>query len=256
MLGIFDSGLGGLTVVRHIERTMPAAGYLYLGDTARLPYGTKSPETIERYAVQALRFLRSQGAKTPVVACHTVSSFLYANPNAYRRCAQLFRRNDLFEVVTPTIRAARNTTKNRRIGILGTTATVQSGAYQRGLRGYRAVPVAASVLVALAEEGWAKRGRAVKPILREIMRPFRRERVDTVILACTHFPILTRHIRDILGSSVRVIDPGAEIAAALGSPDLARRGPKRFFATDIPEDFAERASRFLGRSIRAKAVNL
>lgn len=256
MLGIFDSGLGGLTVVRQVERAMPVAGYVYLGDTARLPYGTKSPQTIEQYALQALRFLRSQNAQVPVVACHTVSSLLFSNKEAYRRSARIFGRNDIFEVVTPALKAAKTATNNKRIGILGTAATIRSGAYQRGLAGYRVIPVAASVLVAFAEEGWARKKGALKPILRELLRPFQKGNVDTIVLACTHFPLFEKHICDIMGSSVVVIDPGKELAEALSSPDLAQRGVKRFFVTDISPDFSERASRFLRRQIRAQTVHL
>lgn len=256
MLGIFDSGLGGLTVVRHVERAMPRAGYLYLGDTARLPYGTKSTETIERYALQAFRFLRAQGVRVPVVACHSVSSMLVSNMKTYQRCARIFGREDIYEVVTPALKAARATTQNRRIGVLGTVATIRSGIYQRGLRDFRVVPVAASVLVPFAEEGWATRRNVIRPVLEHLLQPFRKANIDTVVLACTHFPLFSRLIRDILGASVHVIDPGEELTAALASSDLARRGPKRFFVTDISPDFSYRASRFMRRRIKAKTIHL
>lgn len=256
MLGIFDSGLGGLTVVRQVEKAMPSAGYVYLGDTARLPYGTKSPEIIERYALQALRFLRAHNASVPVVACHTVSSLLFSRKSAYKRAARLFGRSDVFEVVTPAINAAKAATCNKRVGVLGTSATIRSGAYQRGLSGYRVFPVAASVLVAFAEEGWASRRRETEPVLRQLLRPLQREKVDTVVLACTHFPLFEDHIRDIMGSAAAIVDPGKELAEALASQDLARRGAKRFFVTDISPDFSERASHFLRRTIRARTVHL
>ena len=263
MLGIFDSGLGGLTVVRQIERVFPRAGYIYLGDTARLPYGTKSFKTVERYAVDALKLLKKKGATTAVVACHTVSSVLAVNPAARRRCAALFPKSELFDVVAPALAGAKKATRNRRIGVLGTATTIRSGVYQRALRGYTVVPVPASVLVALAEEGWAfRRGSGqgrylIEPILRNILKPFQQKRVDTLILACTHFPLLERRIRDILGKKVVIIDPGAAVARALRENAVAvRPGHRRFLATDVSADFSERASRFLGRSVRAELVDL
>ena len=261
MLGIFDSGLGGLTVVRAIEKRLPQAGYVYLGDTARLPYGTKSPTTIERYALQALAFLREAGATTPVIACHTVSSVLAGSPSFRRACANLFEGTAPLDVVMPAVAAARKATRNGRIGVLGTAATIRSRVYERELRGKTVVPVAASVLVGIAEEGWGK-DVAVRPLLRKVLAPLRTRRVDTVVLGCTHFPILKRQIRDILGSRVVIIDPGDEVAALLEASGGTTRGTRsdwrarHFFATDIPDDFSLRASRFLGRPITAEAVTL
>lgn len=256
MLGIFDSGLGGLTVVRQIERVFPPAGYIYLGDTARLPYGTKSFKTVERYAVDALKFLRKKGATTPVIACHTVSAVLTANPAARRRCAALFPRSELFDVVQPALASAKKATRNGRIGVLGTATTIRSGVYQRALRGYMVVPTSASVLVALAEEGWGN-DAAVTPILCRVLAPMKQKRVDTLILACTHFPLLERRIRDILGRKVVIIDPGRAVARALRGAGVAvRPGRRRFLVTDVSADFSKRASRFLGRTVRAELVNL
>jgi len=263
MLGVFDSGVGGLTVVRAIERRVPGAGYVYLGDTARLPYGIKSQKTIERYAMQALAFLRESGADQPVIACHTVSAALIGNPAFRRTCASIYSGIEPRDVVTPAIAAAKRETKSGRIGVLATTATIRSGVYQRALRRFRVVPVAASVLVAIAEEGWAfrrdvrqGRGRAITPMLREILKPFARAHVDTVVLACTHFPIFKPHIRAILKPSVHIIDPGEELAAILAASHSVKRGSRNYFATDIPDDFSERASRFLGRAVHASPVTL
>jgi glutamate racemase len=256
MLGIFDSGLGGLTVVRAIEKRLPDVGYVYLGDTARLPYGTKSPETIERYALQALAFLREAGATRPIIACHTVSSILAVRSSFRKTATAIFEGVAPLDVVTPAIAAAKRETRNGRIGILATRATIFSGAYQRALKNFRVVAVPASLLVALAEEGWAEK-REIKPIVANILAPFLRSHIDTLVLACTHFPILKKTIRGILKPSVAIIDPGEALADILVSnPPPGKRNGRQFFATDIPDDFAERASRFLGRTINATAVML
>lgn len=255
MLGIFDSGIGGLTVARAIHRQAPGTAFLYLGDTARLPYGTKSPSTIERYALLALTFLKRGGATHPVIACHTVSSIFLTRPGMRKEIAKMFGGREIFEVVTPGIAAARRTTRRGRIGVLGTAATIRSGVYPHALRGFHLTQVAASVLVPLAEEGWSKKAE-ILPLLNEVLKPFKRRRVDTVILACTHFPILKTRIRAILGPAIRLVDPGEELARTLAKhPAPFARGNRRFFATDIPDDFEKRASRFWGQRIKAELVN-
>lgn len=256
MLGIFDSGIGGLTVARAIHQQAPGTAFLYLGDTARLPYGTKSPSTIERYALSALAFLKRGGATHPVIACHTVSSILLTRPGMRKKVAKMFDSSEIFEMVTPGVETARRATRRGRIGVLGTAATIRSGAYPHALRGFRLTQVAASVLVPLAEEGWSKKAE-ILPLLKEVLKPFRQRRVDTVILACTHFPILRARIRAILGPTIRLVDPGEELARVLAEhPVPFARGSRRFFATDIPKDFADRASRFWGRRIRTEPVDL
>jgi glutamate racemase len=254
MLGIFDSGLGGLTVARALEQKFPAAGYIYYGDTARLPYGTKTPETIGRYTVAALEHLQVQGASTPVIACHTASSTLAAHPDIRDQALAAAKTDMLFDVVTPAVAAARAATREGRIGILGTAATVRSGIYETLLHDAEVTQVPASVLVGLAEEGWTSRHHA-GPILKELLLPFMRARVDTVVLACTHFPLLAESIHDILGPEVALVNPGVALVETLAQHHLPlTEGPKRYFASDLPADFAERASRFLGRPVDAEQL--
>lgn len=253
MLGIFDSGLGGLTVVHAVERVLPDVSYVYLGDTARLPYGTKTRETISKYTIDALKFLKSQGATIPVVACHTASSVIVSDSALQQRIADDFGA-DVFNVVTPAIEAARNATQNGHIGVLATSATVRSGVYETSLHDRVVTQVSASVLVGLAEEGFTT-SRHIGAILEEILNPFLRADVDTIVLACTHFAILGDVIRAIVGSEIRLIDPGVELAKQLYAlRDSLPEGKKRFFATDVPDDFGERATRFLGRTIDVEPV--
>lgn len=251
MLGIFDSGLGGLTVVRAIDQVLPGTAYTYLGDTARLPYGTKTPTTVARYTRDALNFLHQRGATTPIVACHTASSVLVGNPKLRADITEQFG-TEPYDVVTAGLAAVRAQSKSDRVGILATTATVHSGVYEMNLHEYVVTQVPASVLVGLAEEGWVE-PQHIGPILETLLMPFLRAEVDTVVLACTHFPILTQNIRDILGRDVVLIDPGVALANHLAKTPHAT-GEQQFFATDIPDDFAERSERFLGRPITAEHV--
>src|SRR3989344_2566332 len=252
MLGIFDSGLGGLTVVRALEQKFPDIGYVYYGGTARLPYGTKTPQTIGRYTVAALEYLRRHGAATPVIACHTASSTLAAHPDIREQALAAAGSEMLFDVVTPAVEAARASPREGRIGILGTTATVRRGIYETLLHDAEVTQDPASVLGGLAEEGWPD-PRHAGPILEDLLLPFQRARVDTVVLACTHFPLLAEAIRDILGPEVQLIDPGEALADALLQEEIRpEAGSPRHFATDVPNDFSERAGRFLGRNIEVE----
>ena len=247
MLGIFDSGIGGLTVVRAIEHAVPDVSYLYLGDTAHLPYGTKTADTITRYTLDALAFLKTQGATVPVIACHTASSVIAANEDLRESIRNMFG-HEPYTVVDAALRGVPKHTKSGSIGILATTATIRSGIYQQRLENFTLTPVAASVLVGLAEEGFSA-PKHVQPILEEVLNPFLRSDVDTVVLGCTHFPVLADSIRDILGPDVVLLDPGKELARVLQQQQLVKDGKRLFFASDIPEDFGERAGRFLGRRI-------
>lgn len=248
MLGIFDSGIGGLTVVRAIEDAIPDVSYVYFGDTARLPYGTKTPETIRRYTEDALAFLQERGATIPVIACHTASSVVVSDPKLKETITQLFG-TEPYNVISAALGAVSDRTKNGRVGILATTATVESGVYTRQLSDFDVTQVPASVLVGLAEEGWVDK-QYVDPILHILLKQFLDKGVDTVVLACTHFPILTDLIRDILGSDVALVDPGLELALQLRDADVeSAENGRSFFATDISDDFAKRLSRFLGREV-------
>ena len=261
-IGIFDSGVGGLTVTAAIAKLLPQERLVYLGDTARLPYGTKSPETVSRYAVQATRALTRFDVKLIVVACNTVSAV--ALPVLTAALAPV----PVIGVVEPGARAAVNATRNGRIAVIGTESTVRGGAYVRAIHALKpdakVEQQACPLFVALAEEGWTDGEvpeRAAERYLREI---FARDGApDTLVLGCTHFPLFAGAIAKAAGGGVALVDSAettaAEVARLLDEHGLQRRGaaePAIFLATDAVERFARVGSQFLGRTIAADQVEL
>lgn len=257
-VGVFDSGVGGLTVLRALIAELPHEDFLYLGDTARLPYGTKSPETVARYSVRAAEALESRGIKALVVACNTASAT--ALPSLRERFPAL----PVIGVIEPGAQAACEASISGRIAVLATEGTVRGGAYQRAILALRpgahVTQVAAQVFVALAEEGWSE-GVAVEAVTERYLAHLD-ARVDTVVLGCTHFPLLAGAITRQLGPTRRVVDSAATTARAtaielatrnLSAPDT-RSGTVRLLATDSPERFARVGARFLGSSIAESTV--
>jgi glutamate racemase len=208
-IGIFDSGVGGLTVYRALHEQLPQERFVYLGDTARVPYGTKSLATVERYAVENARFLAAHGVKILVVACNTASAL--ALP-AIRASVGV----PVVGVIEPGAgMAVRAASVGRRVGVIATEATVRSGAYRRAIRELapevEVIERACPLFVALAEEGWAETDVA-RTVAQEYLTDFRSGRVDALVLGCTHYPILRRVIRETLGDEVRLIDSGEATA--------------------------------------------
>lgn len=250
-IGIFDSGIGGLTVVRQIHRALPREDLVYLGDTARVPYGTKSPGTVVRFACEDTQFLIQQNVKAVVVACNTVSA--WALPTLERKFGV-----PIFGVIIPGAQAALKKTKNRRIGIIGTAATVRSQAYSRTILARddtaRVFARACPLLVPLVEEGWTNQ-RVTLAILRSYLSPLLRRGIDTLVLGCTHYPLLKRAIRAVTGNEVALVDSAESCAQFLNerlqSTKLLNQGRRRPgviqpFVTDEVERFDELARRFLG----------
>jgi glutamate racemase len=272
-IGVFDSGVGGLTVLRALHAAMPAEHFLYLGDTARLPYGTKSEHTVVRYAIQAADELVARDIKCLVVACNTASAA--ALPAMRERYAGL----PVIGVIEPGARAACEATRNDCIAVLGTDSTVRGGAYTRAIHALkpqaRVSAIACSVFVALAEEGWTE-GAVVQAAAQRYLQPLRAgglQAADTLVLGCTHFPVLAPVIAATLGKAVCIVDSAATTAVAvraelerrqllrpaLPGPGGAQQAPAdamQFLATDGVERFAAIGSRFLGREIDAGAVEL
>lgn len=261
-IGIFDSGIGGLTVVEQMRRVMPAEDLIYLGDTARVPYGTKSPGTIVRFACEDTEFLLRQNVKAVVVACNTASA--WALP-------QLKKQFDIpiFGVVVPGAQAAVTATQNHRIGVIGTTATIRSQAYAREIRARdrsaRVFVRACPLLVPLVEEGWISHPVTAQ-IVAEYLRPLRDDGIDTLVLGCTHYPLLKEAMRKTLPGQVTLVD-SAEACAAYVRAQLSRRkilredrstpGTVQPFVTDEVERFQEMAGRFLpSRARRARRIEL
>lgn len=254
-IGVFDSGLGGLTAVRELRQLLPSENIIYFGDTARVPYGGRSAEILLKYARQDVRFLRSHDIKAILVACGTVST---------TALPQLRQESDIpvLGVVEPACRRAAAVTRNRRVGLIATAASVRSGAYQRSLRqldpDIAVTAKACPLFVPLVENGRFRRGDVViETVAREYLEPLRREGLDTLILGCTHYPLLTDIIGDIMGPGVTLINTGEEAAwelkRTLRAMDLlAPEGPAgraTLCASDQPEHFGSLAAYFLGESL-------
>jgi len=282
-IGIFDSGVGGLTVYRALHEHLPNERFVYLGDTARVPYGTKSLATVERYAVENAQFLAARGIKLLVVACNTASAL--ALP-AIRRALNI----DVAGVIGPGARAAvavnemrtgrprsqQQRASLRRIGVIATESTVQSGAYTTAIKkadpNTKVVERACPLFVPLAEEGWADQDVA-RTVAETYLKDLR-SRIDTLVLGCTHYPILKEVIQDTVGREVELIDSGeataVEVKALLKEKGLARLTPgtgalerhlcddlDHFYVTDAAERFARVAERFLGsKPARLEAVEV
>jgi glutamate racemase len=265
-VGVFDSGVGGLTVLRALARELPCEDFLYLGDTARLPYGTKSPESIRRYALQAAELLKSRGVKCLVVACNTASAV------ALDALAAGFSPVPVLGVLEPGAAAACRATRSGRVAVIATESTVQGGAYQRAiarrLPGAVVTARACPLFVALAEEGWTE-GPIVEAVahryLDEMFAGDAGVRPDTLVLGCTHFPVLAPTLQRVLGPGVTVVDSAGTTAATLAGT-LAERGLARppgpsggtigLLATDGAERFARVGGIFLGRPLGAAQVEI
>jgi glutamate racemase len=257
-VGVFDSGVGGLTVLRALIGELPREDFLYLGDTARLPYGTKSPATVARYSVRAAEALVTQGIKALVVACNTASAT--ALPALRERFPDLC----VIGVIEPGARAACDASRSGRIAVLATEGTVQGGAYPRAIQALlpdaHVTQIACQVFVALAEEGWSE-GEAVDAVTERYLAHLD-SRVDTVVLGCTHFPLLVGAIGRQLGAQRHIVDSAATTARATAAMLAERQlattrtnpGALRLMATDSPERFARVGARFLGSSIGVRHV--
>ena len=252
-IGVFDSGIGGLTVVRELMRQLPHERIVYFGDTARVPYGPKSPDTVRRYSGEISAFLREQGVKAIVIACNTATAHAL---HALR--AQL--PIPVIGVVEPGARAAVRASRGGPVGVIGTAGTIRSGAYERAIRELaptaHVVARACPLFVPLVEEGWLD-GDAARLIAREYLAPFAADGVDTLVLGCTHYPLLKRLIGETIGREVRLIDSAEETAAETARV-LSERGLRaaagdapahRFIASDDPQQFLELGQRFLGAAI-------
>lgn len=259
-IGVFDSGIGGLTVLKALRERLPGEDFLYLGDTARLPYGTKTAATVEKYAQQAVYALVRRGVKAVVVACNTASAaalpaLMAGNPGL-----------PILGVIEPGAAAAVAATRSGRIGVLATEGTVRGGAYQRQIRRLRpdarvsAVP--ATLFVALAEEGWID-GEVALAAARRYLRPLfaDADAPDVLVLGCTHFPPLAPALATVAGAGVRIVDSAVTTAEALAAriarENLASDEPQgvcRFLVTDGEERFARVGPTFLGRAIDAAEV--
>ena len=256
-VGIFDSGIGGLTVLKELYRELPAEDVVYFGDTAHLPYGTKSKETITKFSVDNVHFLQRFGVKIVVVACNTASSL---SLDALKDRFKL----PIIGVIEPGARQAVKKTKNGRIGVIGTKATINSGSYEAQLKkvdpAVKVYSQACPLFVSLVEEGWLN-GEVAEKVARTYLEPLKNFKIDTLILGCTHYPLLAPVIRKILGDHVRLVNSAEETAREarllldrLELRGAAKRSPEtRFYVSDEPEPFRALGERFLGRPIASVA---
>ncbi|MBI5411958.1 glutamate racemase [Candidatus Peregrinibacteria bacterium] len=294
MIGIFDSGVGGLTVMKEFLKRFPDFDYLYLGDQANVPYGSRSPELINRLVEKNAAWMIQHGCQLIIIACNTASA------EALRHAQQIYKGTPvILGVLVPAVEAALAATKNGNIGVIGTRGTIASHAYEReiakragviegannsnrkgedvGVKGEgedvdprlqygmtRVYPEACPLLVPLIEEGWAEKPETTM-ILKKYLRPLKSCHIDTLILGCTHYPILEKKIRRIMGKNVAIVNSGEASAEAMKSyldrhPDvcseLTRNSEHKFYTTDDPERLNEQGLLFLGKKIKAQKAEI
>jgi len=239
-IGLFDSGVGGLTVMQQIMRTLPHERLIYFGDTARVPYGNKGQHTIVRYSIENTISLLEKNIKLLVVACNTASALALA------KLRQLFKL-PIIGVIEPGAEKAAAVTRNQRIAVLGTKGTIQSGAYQAAIRKFAPqaaiIPIACPLFVHLVEEQWLDHP-ATRLIVREYLRPLQGENVDTVLLGCTHYPLLSEIIQEEIGRDVAIVDSAStcaeQVARLLQSQGMLSpflQGEHGYFSSDDPDKF-------------------
>ena len=253
-VGIFDSGIGGLTVVRQVSKLLPNEKLIYFGDTARVPYGSKSPQVVREFALQDALFLSDKNVKAMIIACNTASA----------EALDLLQKEfdiPIIGVIKPGAGAAANVTKNGKIGVIGTYGTIASGAYKAELlavdSSLEVESAACPLLVPLVEEGWESKD-VTKEILKEYLSPLTDKNIDTLILGCTHYPILKPLIQEVVGDEVVLID-SAEASAAELERILNEKGlsavnedssvEHEYYVSDFPFKFKETAERFLGKKL-------
>jgi glutamate racemase len=252
-IGIFDSGVGGLTVFARVAQRLPHESIIYLGDTARVPYGTKSGETVQRYAAACANVLVSRGIKMLVVACNTASA----------HALETLRKDldvPVIGVIMPGARAAVERTRNGRIGVIGTASTISSKAYDDAILGLapsaRVFSKACPLFVPFAEEGWVD-GAVPRQVARIYLEELLHNGVDTLVLGCTHYPLLRDILQETVGAQVSLVDSAeatSHVVAATMDELCLSRDPNappeyRYLVTDAPENFARVGERFLGRAI-------
>ncbi len=260
MIGIFDSGIGGLTVVRAIMDQLPGYDMIYFGDTARTPYGTKSSRTVIDYALENTEFLIQQGAKIIIMACNTASSV------AFEALQQKFDL-PIFEVITPAVELALKTTRKSAIGVIGTRATVNSGIYEKKINArnpdVRVHSAACPLLVPLVEEGWLKKPET-RMIVKKYLHPLKVRQIDTLILGCTHYPVLKPIIQEKIGKRVQVISSSTAVADQVrgflaSSPEieaqLSKNSESRFYVSDLTPQFEKTARFVIRQPIRLQNVS-
>jgi glutamate racemase len=251
-IGIFDSGLGGLTVAKAIMKKLPNENIVYFGDTARVPYGSKSKETVTRFSIENTEFLLKFKAKAIVVACNTSSSLSLGALKARFKVP-------IIGVISPGAKKAVKLTRNKRIGVIGTQATIRSGSYEKEIKKHgnssTCLSQSCPLFVPFVEENWIN-AKATQLTAGIYLKPLVRRKIDTLILGCTHYPLLKSTIKRIVGGNVKLVYSAEEVAdevkSLLERRDLLRKGSKaryKFFVSDEPVNFKVVSERFLGKKI-------
>ena len=244
-LGVFDSGIGGLTVVRSLRVAFPKRDILYVGDTARVPYGNKSPETVRSYSREIISFLKAQGADRMVVACNTASALAV---ESLRPGVGV----PLHGMIESGVAAALAASAEGPVGVIGTSATISSGAYQQALAkerpGWKVFARATPLLVPLVEEGWLD-GEVTEKVVREYLQPLMKEKIRVLVLACTHYPLLKGVLAKVLGPGVKLVDSSEACADSMRVSEngIQEKGRLKIFLTDEPGPFLGRVEGFLGK---------
>lgn len=262
-IGVFDSGVGGLTVLNALRKQLPSENLLYLGDTARVPYGTKSADSVTRYAEQAAAGLIERGIKLLVIACNTASAV------AVEPMQALYPDLLVIGVVVPGAQACCNTSKNKSVGVIATESTVNNRAYHNAIKAIapemQVTAQACSLFVALAEEGWHQ-GELVEQIVSKCLKPLvdTAPNIDTLVLGCTHFPVLKEPISRVLGDDIRLVDSAETTAVAVAEELIEHAllnpqssvGNEHYLVTDGPERFSRVARQFMDRDIELNQIEL
>lgn len=247
-IGIFDSGLGGLTVLKTLSQNFPQESFCYLGDIARLPYGNKSPETIRKYGLQIFEYLKKQNVKAIIIACNSASSVFMEDSE--------FEGIPVLNVITPGTEAALRMSKNHKIGVMGTSATIRSGAYSKCIRDKNAqievTSEASPLLVPLVEEGWRDE-EVTKLVLKKYLAPFMQAGVDTLILGCTHYPVLKEQILSVTQNQMYLVESGEVLSETLKGlfeqgrlrPCHSGKGKLNIHITDLTDHFEKLAKGLL-----------
>jgi len=243
-IGVFDSGLGGLTVVKEIEKILPNENIVYLGDTARVPYGTRSKEAVKKFSFEDAIFLLGKNVKCIVIACNTSSALAGSELKDELKIP-------VFDVITPALSDAKKISKNGKIGVIGTRGTIDSGAYPAPF--LKACPL----FVPFIEEGVIE-GEALKLVAKEYLSDFKKEKIDTLIMGCTHYPIIKDIIKKELDDDINLVDPGESIAKVIKKYLIKNKmqnteekpGERNYFVTDYTERFIKIAELFLGHKIK------
>jgi len=255
MIGIFDSGVGGLTVVKEIKKELPDVPIIYFGDTARLPYGDKSAETIQKFSVEIVDFLENKGCKTIVIACNSASAL------AADYLREKYSNLEIYDVVSSGAEAAAESTEKKKVGVIGTAATINSGVYEKKISEIdleiKVFTKACPLFVPLVEENWIKRPET-KKIARTYLRELKLNKIDTLLLGCTHYPLLEKVISGVMGRRTRVIASGSKLAGKLHEKfrDQAGKGKDKYYVSDLTPHFKTLASRILGKNTEIEKAEI